>query len=175
VVHHAFNHSYKRPFETSDKQVLPEPPDPLFPREQSWASGTAWGADATYRYKKHLMLRAEGLWGDRIDVDERYGARRFFGAYAMLAVRVPVGNLTVQPAARAEWLDADLQSDTGQRSVITLATQVIFSRYLRLLLDVTHMNVQDESPILDQPRPLATYPYFDLDDTRATAQLQLEI
>ena len=174
-VHHARNHSYKRPFETSDKQVLPEPPDPLFPREQAWAKGSAWGADASYRYKKHLFVRAEGLWGDRVDVDERYGARAFFGAYAMLAVRVPVGELTLQPAARAELMDADLDHDVGQRRVYTLALQIIFSKHVRLLLDATHTDVEDDSPIVDQPRPLATYPFFELDHTRATGQLQVEI
>ena len=175
VVHHAFQHSYKRPFSTSDKQVLPEPPDPLFPREQAWARGTAWGADATYNYQKRLLLRAEGLWGDRVDVDERFGARAFFGAYALVALRLPVGSVVLQPAARAEWLDADLDHDNGTRRVLGLALQVIFSSHVRFLLDATHTNVDEQSPLLDQPRPLATYPYFELDHLTATGQLQVEI
>lgn len=175
VVRHVADRSYKRPFETSDKQVLPEPPDPLFPREQLWARGTAWGADASYAYRKTLLLRAEGLWGDRVDVDERYGSRAFFGAYALLSVRVPVGSIVLQPAARAEWLDADLDHDVGTRRVLTLALQVIFSRHVRLLIDATHTDVEDESPLLDQPRPLSSYPYYELDHTQATGQLQFEI
>ena len=175
VVHHVFQHSYKRPFETSDRQELPEPPDPLFPREQAWARGTAWGADASYRYKKRFFVRAEGLWGDRVDVDERYGARAYFGVYGLAAVRVPVNKLVLQPAARVEWLDADLDHEVGVRRVYTLALQVIFTSHVRFLLDATHTDVQEQSPILDQPRPLASFPYFELDTTRVTAQVQFEI
>jgi hypothetical protein len=59
--------------------------------------------------------------------------------------------------------------------VLTLALQIIFSRHVRLLLDATHTDVEADSPILDPPRPLSTYPYYELDHTRATGQLQFEI
>jgi hypothetical protein len=175
VVRHFSDLVYQRPFETSSKQLLPAPPDPLYPYQKHWSKGTAWGADASYGHKQHWLVRAEGLWGDRVDTDERYGARAFFGATALFLVRVPLGPITLQPCLRAEWLDADLDHDVGTRRIYTVALQLIFDRHVRLLLDATHTDVEDDTPLLDPPRPLPATPYFERDHTRATAQLQVEI
>lgn len=175
VVHHVSDVTYLRPLETSDKQLLPDPPDPLYPYQKRWSKGTAWGADAAYRHKKHWLVRAEGLYGDRVDSDERYGARAFFGAFALFELRVPLGAITLQPCVRAEWLDADLDRDVGTRRSYTLALQLIFDRHVRLLFDATHVDVEDDSPLLHPPRPLPATPYIERDHTRATAQLQVEI
>lgn len=133
---------------------------------ERWSRGTAWGADASYRHKKQWLVRAEGLWGDRVDSDERDGAGTYFGAFALFELRVPLGPLTLQPCVRAEWLDADLEHDVGTRRVYTLALQLMFDRHVRVLLDATHTDVEDDSP---------STPYVEHDHTRATAQLQVEI
>jgi hypothetical protein len=174
VVHHPYDHRYKKPFETSDKDELPSPPDPMFPREKSWASGSAWGADVTFK-KKRLIARAEGMYGDRVDVDERYGARAFFSAFGLLAYRFNAGPIQLQPAARVEYLDADVEHPVGARRTYSLAMNVIFSEHVRFIVDATHVDVDASTPVLDAPKPLSEIPYFDLDHTRAIGQLQIEI
>jgi hypothetical protein len=173
-VHQPYDVRYARPFETDDEDVLPTPRDPLYPRERSWASGSGWSADVTYS-RKRFMVRGEGMLGDRIDYDERYGARAFYALWALLAYRFEVGPLQLLPALRAEWLDADMDQNVGVRRTYTFALTAILSEHVRVLFDVTHIDVQDDSPMLDPPGPLPVMPYLDLDRTQATMQLQVEI
>lgn len=165
---------YKRPFQTSGKDVLPNPPDPLYPREQLWAAGKAYGADATFE-RHHLMLRAEGLLGDRVDVAERYGARSFWAAWVLAAYDVHAGWLRLTPAVRAEWLDLDREHDVGRRLELSGGVAVPYKKRARLLLEVRRAKVQRGTPVLDSPKPLPAYPYFERSSTRLTAQLQLEL
>jgi hypothetical protein len=174
LMHEPYEQHYRQPLETDDDEVVPNPRDPLYPRERSWARGTAWGADISY-HRKRFMLRGEAMLGDRVDIDERYGARVFYAAWALLAYRFEVGPVALLPAARAEWLDADADHSVGTRRTFTLAMNVILSEHLRLLVDVTHIDVDDDSPILNPPGPLPVTPYLDLDRTQATAQLQVQI
>lgn len=165
---------YKRPFETSGKDVLPQPPDPLYPREQRWAAGKAYSADAGYD-RHHLRLRAEVLIGDRVDVDERYGARSFWAAWALAAYDVHVGFLRLTPALRAEWLDLDRDHDVGRRRELTAGIAFPYKKAVRLLFDVKRTDVQRGTPVIDSPKPLPAVPYFDRSNTRVTAQLQVEL
>lgn len=165
---------YKRPFETSGKDVLPLPPDPLYPREQRWAAGKAYGADVTYE-RHHLTLRAEGLLGDRVDVDERYGARSFGAFWVLAAYEAKLGPLHFTPALRAEWLDMDREHDVGRRRELSAGISFPFKKRMRLLLDVKRVDVQRGTPVIESPRPLPASPYFELDATRLSAQLQLEL
>ena len=172
--HQPYEQHYKRPFETSDRDVLPMPSDPLYPRERSWSKGTAYAADATY-HRRGLMVRAEGILGDRVDSDVRYGARSFAGAWALLSYKFAAGSVDLQPAARAEWLDVDMDHDIGTRLTLSLAIAVLLSEHVRMLLDATHVEVQAQSPFADPPRPMTEIPYFEIDHTRVTGQLQIEI
>ncbi|RYZ07291.1 MAG: hypothetical protein EOO73_13085 [Myxococcales bacterium] len=165
---------YLRPFETSGKDVLPAPPDPLYPREQRWAAGKAYSADVTY-HRRRLMVRAEGLLGDRVDVDERYGARSFWAVWATVACEVRWGALRFTPALRVEWLDLDREHDVGQRSELAAGIAVPYRKRARFLLDVKRTDVQGGTPIIDSPKPLPAVPYFERDSTRVTAQFQLEL
>ena len=165
---------YKRPFQTSGKDVLPNPPDPLYPREQRWTAGKAYSADATFE-RHHLTLRAEGLLGDRVDVAERYGARSFWAAWALLAYDVHVGWLRCTPVVRAEWLDLDRDHDVGQRRELSGGIGLPYKKKMRLLFDVRRTSVQKGTPVLDSPKPLPAFPYFDRSSTRITAQLQLAL
>jgi hypothetical protein len=174
VVGLPFSYSYKQPFETSGKEVLPNPPDPLYPREQRWDSGKAYSADITFT-RKRLMLRVEGMLGDRVDVDQRYGARSFMGVWALAAYRFWFGPIRLMPAARIEWLDTDREHSVGVRRAITLGVNVLFSKTVRFVVDVTRTDLEGNTPVIEQPQPLAATPYLDLDNTRVTAQLQLEI
>jgi hypothetical protein len=166
--------NYKQPFETSSKDVLPMPPDPLYPREQRFDSGKAYSADVTFSHK-HFTLRAEGMLGDRIDIDTRYGARSFWAAWALVSYRFRAGPVRLLPAARIEWMDADRDHSVGRRRLITLGVNVLFTKTIRFVIDVTHTDVEGNTPVLEQPQPLAVFPYLDLDSTRVVAQLQLEI
>lgn len=165
---------YKRPFETSGKDVLPAPPDPLYPREQRWAAGKAYSADVTYD-RHRLMLRVEGLLGDRVDVDERYGARSFWALWAVAAYDVHWGNLRFTPALRAEWSDLDREHDVGRRRELSAGVAFPYEKRARFLVDVKRTDAQRGTPVIDSPKPLPAVPYFERDNTRVTAQFQLEL
>jgi hypothetical protein len=165
--------NYKQPFETSSKDVLPMPPDPLYPREQRFDSGKAYSADVTFS-RKRFTVRAEGMLGDRIDIDTRYGARSFWAAWALVAYRFRAGPVRLMPAARIEWMDADREHSVGRRRLVTLGVNVLFTKTIRFVVDVTHTDVEGNTPVLEQPQPLAVFPYLDLDSTRVVGQLQLE-
>lgn len=174
IVGMPFAQDYKQPFETSGKDVLPDPPDPLYPREQRWASGKAYGADISYT-RERFSVRVEGLLGDRIDVDQRYGARSFSALWALLAYRFKLGKLGLMPAARVELMDADREHDTGRRLQLSFGVNVLYKKYVRFVIDLAHTDVQAGSPVIEQPRPLPYYPYLALDNTQLTGQLQLEL
>jgi hypothetical protein len=122
------------------------------------------------------MVRAEGMLGDRIDIDSRYTARSFWAAWGLVAYRFPVGPIRLQPAVRLAWMDSDREtSAAGKRRELTLGLQVLFSKTVRFLIDVTRTDVQRYTPVIEQPLPLPAWPYYDLDNTRVVAQLQVEI
>jgi hypothetical protein len=166
--------TYKQPFETSGKDVLPMPPDPLFPREKRWASGKAYSADVSFT-RKHLRIRAEGMLGDRVDVDTRYGARSWMAGWVLVGYKFRAGPIALMPAARAEWLDTDREHKVGGRRELTLGCNIFFSKSVQLVIDVTRTDVANGTPAIEQPLPLPAVPYFDLDHERVTAQLQLQI
>jgi hypothetical protein len=166
--------TYKQPFETSGKDVLPMPPDPLFPREKRWASGKAYSADVSVT-RKHLRIRAEGMLGDRVDVDTRYGARSWMAGWVLVGYKFRAGPIALMPAARAEWLDTDREHKVGGRRELTFGCNIFFSKSVQLVIDVTRTDVANGTPVIEQPLPLPAVPYFDLDHERVTAQLQLQI
>jgi hypothetical protein len=168
------SHDYKRPFETSGKDVLPNPPDPLYPREVRWAAGKAYSADVSFE-RHHLTLRTEGLLGDRVDVNERYGARSFWAAWALAAYDVHAGWLRLTPVVRAEWLDTDRDHDVGRRRELSAGVGVPYKKRMRFLVDVRRSSVQRGTPVLDSPKPLPAVPYFDRSSTRVTLQFQAEL
>jgi hypothetical protein len=166
--------TYLRPFETSGKNLLPNPPDPLYPREQQWQKGWAWSADARYE-RQRLMLRAEVMEGDRVDVFSRYGAEKFGAVWALAAYRFRLGPAELMPAARIEFLDGDWEHAVGLRRELSLGLTLLYPEHVRLLFDVTRSDVQNHSPLLDQPKPLSDPPYMALDYTRFVTQLQVQI
>jgi hypothetical protein len=174
VVDHPYSPTYQRAFDTSNRDVLPMPDDPLFPRAKHWASGAAYSADVTFE-RFRLMLRAEGMLGTRVDVDRRYGARSFWAVWGIVAYRFRAGPVRLMPALRAEWLDADREHSVGLRRALTAGVSCFFTKQLRLLVDVTRTDVEPGSPFIAQPLPLPGFPYFELSTTRVVAQLQLEI
>ncbi|HYP88808.1 MAG TPA: hypothetical protein VEQ59_11655 [Polyangiaceae bacterium] len=165
---------YKRALATSSKDVLPSPTDPLYPREQRYAAGKAYSADVTFD-RHHLMLRGEALLGDRVDYDERYGARSFWAAWALAAYDLHLGGFRCTPVLRAEWLDTDRDHDVGRRRELSAGVSFPYEKQLRFLVDVRRTDVQGGSPVVDSPKPLPAVPYFDRDSTRISAQLQLEL
>lgn len=166
--------NYKQPFETSSKDVLPDPPDPLYPRAKRWDSGKAYGADISYS-RQRFTVRVEGLLGDRVDIDNRYGARSYSAIWGLVAYRFKVGKIGLMPAARIEFMDADNEHDTGGRRLLSFGLNVLYKQSVRFILDVARTDVQDNSAVLDQPKPLPYNPYMALDNTRVTGQLQLEL
>ena len=165
---------YKRPFDRSGKDVLPLPADPLYPREQRWSAGKAYSADVSYE-RHRFTIRTEALIGDRVDVNERYGARSFWAIWALLAYEVHAGPLRFTPVIKAEWLDLDRDHDVGGRRELSAGLSFPYKKRVRLLVDVKRTDVQAGTPVLDSPKPLPAVPYFDVDSTRITAQLQVEL
>lgn len=174
VVGMPYSFDYKQPFETSSRDVLPDPPDPLFPREELWASGKAYGADISYS-KHRFTFRVEGLLGDRVDVNRRYGALSYSAIWALVAYRFKIGKIGLMPAARLELMDADREHDYGGRRLLSFGLNLLYKKSVRFVVDVSNTAVQAESPVIEQPRPLPYYPYMALDNTRITFQLQLEL
>jgi hypothetical protein len=168
------SHDYKRPFDTSSKDQLPNPPDPLYPREQRWAAGKAYSADVSYE-RHRFTFRTEGLIGDRVDVDERYGARSFWAVWALAAYELRFGWVRVTPVVKAEWLDLDRDHDVGGRRELSAGLLFPYKKRIRMLLDVKRTDVEAGTPVIDSPKPLPAVPYFDVDSTRVTAQLQVEL
>jgi hypothetical protein len=162
------------PLETSGKDLLPNPDDPAYPRSRTWEKGNAFGLDVTFQHKG-LMLRGEGLMGDRVDYDFRYGAESWGSAWAIAAYRFGAGPIQLEPALRVEFLDTDLDRESGLYRQISCALGTHFSPSTKLVLDVTRTDVEDGSPIVDQPLPLREIPFNDLSSTRVTAQLQVAL
>jgi hypothetical protein len=174
AVYHPRALTYNRPFNTSDNDVLPNPPDPLYPAQKRWDKGGAYSVDARFK-KKGFMLRAEFIYGDRIDIDRRYEARRFWSTWGILAYGFDAGPLKLIPAVRAVWLDTDPDHGNGMYRTLSGSISTVFLSRARVLLDVTHTDVQPNTPLFDQPKPLQAMPYMALDNLRVTAQLQLEL
>jgi hypothetical protein len=175
AVYHVKAFTYNRPFETSDKETLPNPPDPLYPAQKRWDNGGAYGFDARFK-KKGFMARGEFVYGDRVDIDRRYGALHFWSAWGILAYAFDVGSqVKLMPAFRAEWLDTDLTHGPGMFRTLSGSFTCIAWTRVRFMVDVTRTDVEANTPVLNQPKPLQATPYLALSNTRLTAQLQLEL
>lgn len=169
---HPQRNTYYERLDTSDKDLMANPADPNSPRGQNWNKGNAFGADVTFN-RSGFMLRGEGLIGDRVDLDTRYGAKRWASIWGIAAYKFPAGPVQLQPALKCEVLDTDLAHSSGRRNQYSFALSTFFGRATRLMLDVTRTQVQDNSPVVDQPSPLRETPYNDLSNTRVTAQIQV--
>ena len=160
--------------DTSGKDLLPNPSDPSYPRAQTWEKGNAYGVDLTFQ-QGPLRLRAEGLMGDRVDFDSRYGASKWAAVWATAAYRFDVAGLGLEPALRAEFFDSDFERDIGLHREFSFAFSTHFNESTKLVLDLTRMDIQDNTPVIDQPLPLREVPFNALSYTRATVQLQVAL
>ncbi len=115
------------------------------------------------------------MLGDRVDVEERYGARSFWAAWLLCAYDFHVAWLRFTPVVRAEWLDADRDHDVGRRRQLSAGVGFPYEKRLRFLVDVTRIDVQHGTPVIESPKPLPAVPYFERDRTRVSAQLQLAL
>jgi hypothetical protein len=173
-VGHPYKVVYRNATETSSKDIVPFPADPMYPRAETWTRGQAVSADVKFqRYKFTFM--AEGMLGTRVDYDTRYGAGSFAAVWAVLGYRFAAGPIHLMPVIRAEWLDADREHDVGLRRELSLALNFDFTSSVRFVIDVSRTDVQANSPVLDMPKPLPTDPYYELDETRVVGQLQVAL
>jgi hypothetical protein len=167
--------TYNRPFNTSGSDVVPNPSDPRYPTQKRWDDGYAVSADVRIK-KKGFMLRGEGMYGTRVDVDERYGAETFWSVWGIAAYRIQAGPLQLLPALRYEWLDTDIEhDDRGVFAQLSGSFSFLFMERVRIMLDVTAIDAQDNTPVLNQKKPLQAEPYLALDTVRGTVQLQVEL
>lgn len=173
-VGHPKRKTYLEPFDTSGKDLLPNPGDPNYPRSRTWDKGSAFGGDLTFN-RWGFMLRTEGLIGTRTDYDTQYGATKWAAAWAIAAYKFPLGPIQLQPAVRAEVLDTDTQHSGGMRRQYSFALGTHFNRTTQFLFDVTRTDVQSNSPVIEQPLPLREIPYNDLSNVRVTARLQVTL
>ncbi|MGC4088162.1 MAG: hypothetical protein QM756_09730 [Polyangiaceae bacterium] len=159
---------------TSGKDLLPNPENPSYPRSRTWEKGNAFGADVTYQ-QGPIRLRVEGLLGDRVDYDFRYGATQWADVWATVAYRFDVGDIGLEPALRAEFYDSDFKRDSGLYKDFSFALGTHFNRSTKLVVDVTRIDVQANTPVTDQPLPLREIPFNALSLTRVAAQLQVAL
>lgn len=108
---------------------------------ESIDKGVATSGDATIEVAQ-FSLRLEGLWGTRDDVLTRLQAKHFLGSWALATYQIPVGNLVLMPALRAEWVDLDRGHAGGAVTLLSGAMNVLLPQGIRLLLDVSHTNAQ---------------------------------
>ncbi len=179
-------YTYERPFTLSKSKIIPRPDlGSMNVYARHLGAGKAAEVDASLKLGG-FALRAEGLMGDRVDLDTRYGARKWMAVWGLAAYRCVSGPVDVMPAARFEWLDGDRDdAASGGRKIGSIGLNVIFNDSTRLLVDVSHTSVQAGSPLLDQPTPLPAqtvgpdgvkwieHPYFELPQTKITVQLQV--
>ncbi|HEY5961232.1 MAG TPA: hypothetical protein VIV60_31965, partial [Polyangiaceae bacterium] len=162
------------PLDTSSKNMLANPDNPLYPRAETWKKGNAFGADITFQ-RAGFMVRGEGLIGDRVDYDTRYGAVQWAAAWGILAYQFDAGPIKLEPAVRVEYLDTDFKRAAGLYRQFTLAVGTHFNSATKLIIDATRMIVEDNTPVIDQPRPLREIPYNALSATTLTARLQVAL
>lgn len=163
---------HRQPLETSGKDIVPNPADPMYPRAKTWGSGRAVSADIHYQ-RHHWRLALEGMLGSRVDIDTRYGARNFVAVWGYAGYRIRIGSMHFMPAVRVAWSDADREHDVGVRRELSAALNADLTDNVRILFDVTRRDVQAGTPRLDQPRPLPEAPYMQLDETQGVLQLQV--
>lgn len=166
--------TYKNPLETSSRDIVPNPADPMYPRSRSWARGQAFSADLLYS-RHHIRFSIEGMIGDRVDVDMRYSARSFYAVWGLLGYRFRTRDLHWLPAVRATLWDADRENPVGLRRELSAGLNVDITDNVRLLFEVTRIDVQSDTPLVKQPKPIPQIPYMQLDDTLLTTQLQVVI
>jgi hypothetical protein len=173
-VGHPYKVVYRNATDTSNKDIIPFPADPMYPRAETWTRGQALSADAKFQ-RYHLTFMVEGMLGTRVDYDTRYGAETFAAIWAVLGYRFAVGPIHLMPVVRAEWLDADREHDVGLRRELSAALNFDLTQSVRFVIDVSRTDVQANSPVLDMPKPLPVDPYYELDETRVVGQLQVAL
>jgi hypothetical protein len=132
--------------------------------------GRATSADVIYA-RKHYELRAEWLWGTRSDEINAADAKTFMAAWGIAALRKQVGAVTLMPAARFEWLDADREHPIGRRFYMSGALNVMdLADTFRVVVDVSRSIVQAGSFPLSVPPVLR-----DTSSTVVVVQAQVKI
>ncbi len=152
--------------------------------------GGAVSGDVSVAFGR-MELRAEGLYGKRVDMMSRLndgtgfyvgdcptGSCHWLAGWGLATYRVPLGRRSVlMPAVRAEWLEMNREQHLGKRTYLTGAVDFDVTPELRLLVDVTWRHVQPASPSLNQLNQFITFgsEIYDLSGTRMTLQAQLRI
>jgi hypothetical protein len=180
---------YAHPFQTANASRVDQsqfPPPTLSAYATHHGAGKAWEADFSMK-KAGFRLRGEIEMGDRLDLDTTYGARKWRAGWALVAYKISLGDIGLMPAARVEYLDADLDRENGARRMMSFAINLLFSKTSRLVVEVSRTDVEPGSPLLNQPTPLPLspgldpssgqtlppIPYLDLSRTKLITQLQL--
>jgi hypothetical protein len=143
--------------------------------------GKAYSADATLLLSG-FELRVEGMLGDRTDAFWRDNHAKFLSTWAIATYRFPFAGVSLMPAFRAEWLDADSQHSGDGRLYLTAGLNIDFSENIRLLVDVSRYDVQAQARALrkrpwpmPRPGPDPDIRVDDVDWWAVIAQLQLKI
>jgi Phosphate-selective porin O and P len=140
--------------------------------------GRAVSVDAIIDLTKLVQLRSEWILGDRTDVDvnvpeiirRRGQARSFMSAWVLVAARIPLGESSLIPAARCEWLDLDREHDQGGIFYTSFGVNLDVTPNVRLLVDLSHRSVQPGTK-----DPQRTTGDYDIDATSLVGQLQVKL
>jgi hypothetical protein len=143
--------------------------------------GKAFSGDVTV-VLGGFEVRIEGILGDRTDIMWRDNAQKFLSTWGIATYRFPFAGVSLMPALRAEWLDADRERGSDGRLYLSAALNIDFSENIRLLVDVSRYDVQSQARALRKrpwpmPRsgPDVDVRVADIDWWAVTAQLQLKI
>lgn len=138
--------------------------------------GAAGSADVTLSLG-NLEVRTEVMGGHRTD-RWHADAKTFMAAWALAALRIPVGEYAVMPVLRGEWLDLDREHSTGQIFYVTAGLNFEVGTYTKVLVDVSRYDAQRLTPAFDTIpwRSGNTFnPIYDADYTRLIVQLQVKL
>jgi hypothetical protein len=144
---------------------------------QEYDAGTVLTAKAALTYPRFLAA-VEGAGGDRTDDDvlvplkqRRGDARTWRSISGMAAARIPVAGRLLVPAARAEWLDSDLEHpDVGEVLEMTGAVGFWVTPRMQILLDLTQHYVQ-----FGTRNWRFDFARYDTDYLTGTVQLQMQM
>lgn len=148
------------------------------PDHVEFERGAAYGADVAFAHKR-FELRTEWLTGDRTDYNRRVPAAtmrpvtssQFQALWTVAAYKVRLTReISWTPAVRLEWLDEDRALPVGEMTWISTGMTWSYAQRLRLLFDLTFVDVQGGTPRRDQ----APVTYMT-DSTVGVVQLQYRL
>ncbi len=147
--------------------------------------GLALGVDATGRWLG-FESRLEGMYGRRTDLismgaspvsaaggDCPQRGCHFASVGSTLSRAIPLGKRLLVPAIRAEFLDANVETAGGRRSMYGAAVNFFPNPAMRFSVDLLRVDVSARANAFSQMGDLVTSRRYELSMTQLAVQVQL--